>query len=107
MVRTRIVAFILTLSLIVPMLFLPNSLGFYIRDPKESMDPEKTQKPVLGLFEQSTFSYMMLFVIEGFYYFFFTRNAFPYDFFYYLVQPGQMEGQIIKGMAQEIIHSPP
>ena len=63
------------------MLFLPNSLGFYIRDPKESMDPEKTQKPVLGLFEQSTFSYMMLFVIEGFYYFFLLATLSPTIFF--------------------------
>ena len=81
MVRTRVAAFILTLILIVPMLFLPNSLGFYIRDPKDSIDPEMNQRPVLGLFEQRTFTYIMLFVIEGFYYFFLLATLFPTIFF--------------------------
>ena len=81
MERTRVAAFILTLLLIVPMLFLPNSLGYYIRDPKDTVNDERNTKPVLGLFDQEPFTYVMLLVIEGFYYYFLLATLFPTIFF--------------------------
>lgn len=76
MASIKVLAFILTLLLVVPLFFLPNTIGLYIRDPKETT-PEHAQKPILGIFRQWTFSYMMLFVIEGFYYFFLVATLSP------------------------------
>jgi len=77
MVKSRVLAFFLTLAIIVPMLFLPNSIGLYIRDPKGGPGTDNSGEPVLFFFEPRTVSIAMLVVIEGFYYFFVLTNLFP------------------------------
>jgi len=76
MVSIRVVAFILTLIIVVPLFFLPNTIGMYIRDPKD-ITQEQSQQLVFWKFDQRTFSAIMIFVIEGFYYFFLIANLFP------------------------------
>ena len=77
MASIRLISLILTVIIIVPLLFLPNSVGFYIRDPKDTVSTKDTQTPILWFFNQRTFSHLMLFVIEGFYYFFIITNLCP------------------------------
>ncbi len=66
----------MTLIIIVPMFFLPNTIGLYIRDPKE-ITQEQSQELIIWKFDQRTFSAIMIFVIEGFYYFFLIATLFP------------------------------
>ncbi len=81
MASIRITAFIISLIIILPMFLIPNSFGYYIRDPSEDMSEEEADEQILGLFNKRTFSLLMLVLIDGFYYLFLVASMFPVIFF--------------------------